>query len=196
MGDIIFRRKNSTTGGFFPRWYTQMDVPEALQGRIGQKRLTASTGETDERRARPIAERTRAGWRAQFAAARNLGSGPIATVENVTAAISEWRRAECLVAAGFEKRVEEAEAHRFRTEVMPQAARWGVAVIYGLPVPDLDEPETSPVQPNALAWARAYFNDERGQVQPRDVGLPYSVGMILARLQTAARERDGWAESL
>jgi len=80
-------------------FYAERRVPVDLQNRLGSK-LKQALRTKDFGVAEVLRDAQWRLWDEQFAAMRLAGTGPVATVEEATAAIESWRRARCAAAAG------------------------------------------------------------------------------------------------
>lgn len=160
------------TGGV---WYVRKAIPADLRQHFGGRvAFKASTRTREHARAQHLRNGLWAAWGDELDHAARLGSGRPLTVAEVEAEINFWRRARCAAAAG-----DDAEA------------RYG-----GGPAP-------WPITSGAKGWGDWYFGAvyERAPSsaiwrQPRERGqaLPHSTGLLIGRLQRAARLPDAWAE--
>lgn len=182
--------RQKVSGGTY---YARRLVPDDLKARIGRSVWNVSTGTTVLAIARQERDRLWLQWDAEIAEAKALGSGPVAALQNVLAALDNWRRARCAIAADFA--VELAEERRafamaaMRTQI-DEIRRGPVFVTVDV---NTSPKPRDPVDVDAVAWARAYFASERGQGADRGVGLPYAAGLLLDRLQAATMGGDAWA---
>lgn len=181
--------RQKVSGGTY---YARRLVPDDLKARIGRSVWNVSTGTTDLADARQERDRLWLRWDAEIAEAKALGAGPMATLPNVLAALDNWRRVRCAVAADFAAELAD-ERRAFALAEM----RVHIAEIQRGPVTvalaDTSPKPRDPVDVDALAWARAYFASERGQGADRGVGLPYAAGLLLDRLQAATAGGDAWS---
>jgi len=187
----LFQLRDRRTRKLFPTHYTRRDVPADVRARLGN-RLTRSTGETSEEAALKVAERIWTEWDVEIAEARKLGGGPLATIESVSHALDDWRRERCAAAAGLPparslaEMVQEVQGLPVMGEVFKHLAAPVVAVHFNdrerLPAPSLER--------QAAEWARGYFHAHPDASRSLDAPLP--VGLLLGRLQVAAREPRGW----
>lgn len=160
------------TGGV---WYVRRAIPADLRQHFGGRvAFKASTRTREHARALHLRNDLWSGWADELDHAARLGSGRPLTVAEVEAEIDFWRRVRCAAAAG-----DDAEA------------RYG-----GGPAP-------WPVTSGAKGWGDWYFGAvyERAPSsaiwrQPRERGqaLPHATGLLIGRLQRAARLPDAWAE--
>lgn len=156
-------------------WYVRRAIPVALRPHFeGRVAFKASTKTRERARAVHLRNDLWRRWSDELDYAERLGPGRLLEIAEVEAAIEFWRRTRCAAAAGAD------------TE-----ARYG-----GASAP-------WPVTSGAKGWADWFFNAtyERSPAfavwrQPRERGpsLPHSTGLLLGRLQRAARVADAWAE--
>lgn len=185
-----------TPGGV---WYVRRGVPADVRDRLDGRAFFKQTTKTrDYKRAVQVRDDLWAKWEGEIAEARRLGTGPVANVSAVLAAVDDWRRGRCEAAARFaagleaERRSgEEEDVRRLLADVRSGPIAVSIdlnAIERGAQAPK------PPLQADALAWARAYFASERGGDQERGVALPFVTGVLLGRLQEAARDPGGWVK--
>ncbi len=180
-----------------PTWYVRRDIPAEYRARLGRRAFVQTTGETDHRRAEIEAERLWAQWGAEIEAARKLGPGPVVNFENAMAAIETWRAAECERSAGVADPVSFANmAARIKATVMPEPPSSyepgpaGVMTFKGRANKGPFKP-APPVTAKAATWAEGYFQERPDASRSPD--LPHAAGLLIGRLQVAARDAKGWA---
>ena len=174
-------------------WYVRRLVPDDVRERVGRGVWNVSARTTDLRVARQERDRLWRLWDTEIAEARAFGPGPVADLQAALAALENWRRARCAVAADFAAEIADERRGFAMAEMRAQIEeiRRG-PVFVTVDVDALPKPR-EPVDNDALAWARAYFASERGQGADRGVGLPYAAGLLLDRLQAATMGGEGWA---
>ncbi|GEM_PF-2291879 len=156
-------------------WYVRRAIPAALrpyfEGRVAFK---ASTKTREYARALHIRNDLWSRWSDELDYAEGLGGGRPLEIAEVEAAIDLWRRLRCAAAAGAE------------TEVRYSGG-----------------PASWPITSGAKGWVDWFFDATYEYApafavwrQPRERGsaLPHSTGLLLGRLQRAARDADAWAE--
>lgn len=156
-------------------WYVRRAIPAALrpyfEGRVAFK---ASTKTREYARALHIRNDLWCRWSDELNYAEGLGGGRPLEIAEVEAAIDLWRRARCAAAAGADTEARYGGS----------AASW-------------------PITSGAKGWVDWFFGATYEYApafavwrQPRERGsaLPHSTGLLLGRLQRAARDADAWAE--
>lgn len=189
----LFQIKDARSGRAFPTWYFRLGVPADLRPAFdGRTKLIETTRETDHRRAAVVADRLRCQWKADFAEKRALGTGPVATLEQVLTAVDNWRRDQCAKAAGLPP---PRSLRKMLSDEGPITVPGGVlsalARDYQVDLDVIPAP-TPAIAPTAVTWARGYFAARPDA--SRSLDLPHRAGLAIGRLQVAAREVEGWVE--
>ena len=161
------------------------DVRASISGRYrGKAWFVESTGEHSYAKAVTSARAIWAKWDDLIRDARALGSGPVATLEDVIGTLERWRLDRTLAAAGLRPQAPEPwegfKPHLFDPREAPLEPR---VMFYAMP-------GDAPILDDAAEWAERYFADR--PAAPRSPDLPFPVGLLLGRLQVAAREPRGW----
>ena len=182
-------RQADGKGGRCPTWLVRRDVPSDLRSRVRAdgarfgRVLKATTGSTDSRVARVVAEGLWDRWGAEFAQARALGAGPLLTSEAAQAAIARWRARECASAGDM---------------VLPPTLsadeRWALDSVGAVRLDHarlLAMRRRERVAPLAATkWAQAYFDAHPEAVQTAE--QPLHVAMRLEALWAAVATDAGW----
>lgn len=190
----LFQLRDRKTGKLFPMYYTRRDVPADVRQALGN-RFIESTGQTNEEAALGVAERRWTEWDIEIADARRRGGGPVATAESVLAALDAWRRDRCAAAAGLPAPKSLAEiADQLRGTVATPAilsAMRSLAAPFEVTLNRREHLPTPSIDGDAAVWARRYFAAH--PEASRSPEMPIAAGLLLGRLQVAAREPRGWS---
>jgi integrase len=187
----LYQLRDKRTGDLFPTYYTRRDVPKDVRSILGKAAFVASTGETRETEAVRVAERRWTEWGLEIAEARRSAGRGLASVESVVSALETWRRDRCGKAAGLPAppTLQESMETAKRLQVTPQVVRAVAARLSG-PVAMNRVAAPPSVDRSAAKWAQAYFAVRPDASDKPD--MPFQVGLLLGRLQVAAREPEGW----
>ncbi|MGE5564730.1 MAG: tyrosine-type recombinase/integrase [Parcubacteria group bacterium] len=192
MGEVRGLYQKTPGGVWMLRRKVPNDVRHSIQGRWrGRTWFIESTGQHRKADAITAARVIWERWDTLIDEARTVGSGPVAALESVIAGLDRWRAAACAKAAG----VDPGEVGRAEVEALVKDVRaQGAFAILGPFTVDVAEAGGSPVPSfgkDAEAWARGYFAARPDA--PRSPELPFAVGLLLGRLQIAARDPGGWS---
>ena len=163
-------------------WMVRRAVPESLWPRFGRE-MKASSETTDPDLAMVRRDELFRRWDAEIAAARGSGVNPVATLAEVQAAVARWRVAECALASGVGEEL--AHPHALPALILRSAP----AVRMTIDVGEIRRSRPT-LERGLIAEAETYFG-ARPEAS-RDVAPAPAVGLLLGRLQSAARERDAW----
>lgn len=169
-----YRIKDQKTGRLGQTYFVRRDVPADVRERLGRRVWNETTGTKDLRVARAVAEARWREWSEEIKQARALGPGPLLSVENVTAAIDQWRRGRCRAASG--------------ADFLDLLTRRGVAAYMATPIsPDLSDELPEP----QLDAAEHYY--ARHPKASRAIETPVDVQMRIARLVSAIGDKGDYA---
>ncbi len=179
-------------------WYVRRVVPKDLREQVGgpfhaKREVIRSLGTNKFGSAKGLARDFWREWDAEFAHARALGSGPALVLADVLAAIDRWRRLQVSAATDL------GQVRDRPLFLGPVELPIRVSLAPSQPIKvDLKSLAESPVPrspvlgSDAAAVSQRYFTEN--PTASRELDMPYATGVLLSRLQVAARDPDAWRE--
>lgn len=174
----VYRIKDPKTGRLGQTYFVRRDVPADVRARIGRRVWNETTGSTDLKVARAVADAKWRGWGEEIAQARALGAGPVLSIENVASAIDQWRRARCRAASG--------------AAFLDHLARAGVAAYLAAPGSGISANLSTELPDAGVDAADHYF--VRRPDASRAVETPAVVMMLISRLAPAMTDAEAYAQ--
>lgn len=171
-------------------WHARRAVPKDLREQFGWERIVSL--ETKDSRQ---AERRRDDfWRqcdVEFEQARAAGGGPLASLEQVLAAIECWRKERC---AASMTGVTDEPLTLATGMSLPGSAFQALSKTYEIDPGKMvsPEPRLPKVGPDAQRVAAAYF--DANPDASRDLSMPFATALLIGKLQAAARDPHAWEQ--